>query len=63
MLKAFREFADRIADRYDEAATCLDQDDYTGAMDILTQLSTSHAKTTLSLRNLLVREGIIGDDS
>lgn len=62
MLKAFDAFATRIAERYAEARTCLENDEYERAQEILASLTTSHAKTSLSLRGVLIRDGIIGED-
>lgn len=61
MLRAFRGFASRISTKYDEAADALERGDYLGAHRILSQLTQSHAKTSLSLRNKLVREGLLRD--
>lgn len=61
MLKAFAAFSARINARYEDAAVALRDDDYKAAMAILTELSQSHAKTSLSLRNALVRAGKLED--
>lgn len=63
MLRGFDRFTARIAERYDEARACLDADKYEEAQAILASLTTSHAKTSLSLRSLLIREGLLEDDS
>ena len=63
MLEQFRAFADRINERYDEVYDKLERGDYIGAQTDLANLTTSHAKTSLSLRNKLVRDGFIGEDS
>jgi len=62
MLKAFDAFAERIAERYAEARQCLADGKYEEAQGILAALTTSHAKTSLSLRGVLVREGVIRED-
>lgn len=62
MLKAFDAFAKRIADRYAEARICLSEGKYEEAQAILAALTTSHARTSLSLRGVLVREGVIKED-
>lgn len=62
MLKAFHAFASRIADRYAEAEECLARGEYEEAQRILSALAVSHAKTSMSLRNVLIRDGVIGGD-
>jgi outer membrane protein assembly factor BamD (BamD/ComL family) len=62
MLKAFDAFRDRIAERYQEARDLLADGKYEEAQDVLAKLAQSHARTSLSLRNVLVREGVIGGD-
>lgn len=57
MMKAFEAFSRRIEQRYNEVYLALEHDDYKKAMDLLTSLAQSHAKTSLSLRNTLVRDG------
>lgn len=63
MLKAFDAFAARIAERYAEARAFLAAGKYEEAQAILAQLTMSHAKTSLSLRNVLVRDGVIKEES
>lgn len=62
MLKAFDAFAERIAGHYAEARRCLDEGKYEEAHAILARLTTSHARTSLSLRNVLVRDGVMKED-
>lgn len=62
MLKAFDAFANRIAERYAEARQYLADGEFEKAQEILAALTTSHAKTSLSLRGVLVREGVIKED-
>lgn len=62
MLAGFDNFTQRVMDRYAEARAALEQDDYVGAQRILAGLATSHAKTSLSLRNVLIQDGVIGDN-
>lgn len=62
MLAAFQAFAARIAGEYNNALAALQRDDYVEAHRILAGLAQSHAKTALSLRNQLVKEGLLGGD-
>lgn len=62
MLEAFAKFASRISNQYDNALAALERDDYVEAHRILSALAISHAKTSLSLRNQLVREGLLKED-
>jgi hypothetical protein len=62
MLEAFDAFSTRISDRYSEARQLIEQDRYAEAQQILARLATSHAKTSLSLRNFMVRQGLLPED-
>lgn len=62
MLRAFDQFSARISSRYAEARKALADGDYVKAQEILANLGISHARTSLSLRNLLVREGLLKED-
>jgi hypothetical protein len=62
MLAAFDAFSARIAARYNEVRVCLENDQYEEAQAILASLATSHAKTSLSLRGVLIRDGIIKEE-
>jgi hypothetical protein len=62
MLRGFDAFSARIARRYAEARACLEAEDFVGAQNILAGLTTSHARTSLSLRNVLIRDGLLEDD-
>lgn len=62
MLERFDLFATRISQRYAEARVALERGDYVKAHDILTQLTMSHARTALSLRNQLVKDGLMEGD-
>lgn len=62
MLKGFDAFTDRIIERYKEARQALDDEDYIKAQDILASLGVSHARTSLSLRNYMVREGLLNEE-
>lgn len=57
MMRAFNAFTTRISQRYDDVAQALLDEDYERAMELLIALGRSHAKTSLSLRNALVRDG------
>lgn len=56
MLVAFDKFSDRMAKRYAEVRDCLNANRFEEAHILLADIAKSHAKTSLSLRNLLVRE-------
>jgi hypothetical protein len=61
MMKAFEAFCNRIDQRYREVYLALEQDDYARAQELLAGLAQSHAKTSLSLRNFLIRSGELED--
>jgi hypothetical protein len=62
MLEAFDAFTHRITLRYAEARACLVKGDYVQAQQIMARLSTSHARTSLSLRNVLIKDGLLPED-
>ena len=62
MLKGFDVFTDRIAERYKEVREALEVDDYAKAQQILASLGVIHARTSLSLRNYMVREGLLKEE-
>jgi hypothetical protein len=63
MMKAFDAFSQRIQAKYEEAREALETGDDLKAYQILADIAKSHAKTSLSLRNVLVRDGKLnGDD-
>lgn len=62
MLKGFEAFMARIEARYHDAYVALELEDYVGAQQILAQLAQSHARTSMSLRGVLVREGLLTED-
>lgn len=62
MMKGFEAFMRRINDKYREAYAALDQDDYVKAQQILAQLAQSHARTSMNLRGVLIREGLLEED-
>jgi hypothetical protein len=59
MLNAFDAFSLRIFERYQEARKALEEDRYVDAQDILARLGRSHATTSLSLRNVLIQDGLL----
>lgn len=62
LLKAFKAFSKRITDRYADAYKALDEGDYVKAQGILAELALSHAKTSLSLRGVLIRDGLLPEE-
>jgi len=63
MLVAFDAFSARIMARYAEARQALAEGDYVKAQEILAKLGISHARTSMSLRGVLVREGLLEEDN
>jgi len=63
MLAAFEKFAARISGEYQKALDALREDDYVTAHRILSELAQSHAKTSLSLRNQLVKDGLLENNA
>jgi hypothetical protein len=57
MMEGFDAFVARINLRYAEARACLDRGDYVEAHRILARITQSHAKTSVSLRNVLIKQG------
>lgn len=62
MLKAYDQFVARMDECYAQARACLDRDDYVGAQRILAQMGIKHARTSLSLRNVLIKDGLLKED-
>lgn len=62
MLEAFAKFANRITGEYEKAFAALEREDYVEAQRILSDLALSHARTSLSLRNRLIREGKLQEE-
>lgn len=62
MMKGFEAFMDRIEARYREAYAALERGEYVEAQRILAQLAQSHARTSMSLRGVLIREGLLKED-
>lgn len=59
MLKGYDRFVARMNEGYAQVRACLEQEDYVGAQRILAQMGISHAKTSLSLRNVLIKDGLL----
>jgi hypothetical protein len=62
MLNGFDKFAARMAKRYDEVKDCLKANRFEEAQMLLSEIATSHARTSLSLRNVLVRNGVLEEN-
>lgn len=62
MLRGFDAFMKRINARYREAYAALEKGDYVKAQQILAQLAQSHARTSMNLRGVLIREGLLEED-
>lgn len=62
MLRGFETFMLRIEARYRDAYDALENGDYVKAQQILAQLAQSHARTSLSLRSILIKEGLLRED-
>lgn len=59
MMRGFDAFAERIAKRYAEVRDCLEANRYEEAHALLSDIAQSHARTSLSLRNVLVKNGVL----
>ena len=59
MLSAFDKFVSQIDAKYAEARQQLKDDDLEAAQATLAQIAKAHAKTSLSLRNVLIKDGRI----
>lgn len=59
MMRGFDKFAERMAKRYDEVRDCLQANRYEEAQSLLSEIATSHARTSLSLRNVLIKNGVM----
>jgi hypothetical protein len=57
LLVRFDRFVENMTKCYAEVRACLERDDYVGAQRILAQMGVRHAKTSLSLRNVLIKNG------
>lgn len=61
MMQGFDKFSARMAKRYGEVRDCLNAGRYEEAQALLAEIAISHAKTSLSLRNVLVKDGLVKD--
>lgn len=59
MMTGFDKFAARMVRRYDEVRDCLNAGRYEEAQALLADIAISHAKTSLSLRNVLIKNGLV----
>jgi hypothetical protein len=57
MIAGFDAFSHRMTKRYAEVRDCLAAGRLEEAQTLLASIATSHARTSLSLRNILVQEG------
>lgn len=57
MLRGFDRFSDRMAQRYAQVRDCLAAGRFEEAHVLLIDIAVSHAKTSMSLRNVLVKQG------
>lgn len=62
MLEAFDRFREQISDAYRTAQEQLKEGKYNEAHSTLAHIAQVHAKTALSLRNVLIRRGLVEDD-
>jgi hypothetical protein len=61
MLVGFDVFSHRMMRRYAEVRDCLAAGRLEEAQTLLASIATSHAKTSLSLRNALIKDGKLDD--
>lgn len=61
MMAAFDKFSARITIRYGHVRDCLTANRFEEAQILLSDIAASHARTSLSLRNLLVKHGAMED--
>jgi hypothetical protein len=59
MLDGFDKFSIRIRKRYDEVRDCLAAGRFEEAHELLASIALTHARTSMSLRNLLVKDGLL----
>lgn len=62
MMTGFDKFSARMAERYREVRDCLDAERYEEAYSLLADIGISHARTSLSLRNMLVKQGKLSEE-
>lgn len=59
ILAAFDRFKQQIDDAYVVVRDQLEQFDFEGAQKTLSKITQTHARTSLSLRNVLIKRGLI----
>lgn len=59
MMKGFDQFSARMAERYAQVRSHLDEGRFEEAQALLADMAMSHARTSLSLRNVLIKNGVI----
>lgn len=62
MLRGFDKFVRGINAAFGEARAALVREDYVGAQRILASIAVRHAKASLSLRNMLIKNGKLEED-
>lgn len=62
MMDGFDKFSARMAKRYAEVRDCLETERYEEAYQLLSDIGISHARTALSLRNVLVKQGKLPEE-
>lgn len=62
MLQRYDQFVVRMFQEYSAARAALDEGNYVAAHAILARIGLSHAKTSMSLRNVLVKDGLLKED-
>lgn len=62
MLRGFDKFSQRMANRYSQVRDCLMADRFEEAQMLLSEIASSHARTSLSLRNVLIKNGALEDN-
>lgn len=62
MLRGFDRFVSGVNAAYAQARAALERDDYIDAQRILAGIAVRHAKASLSLRNVLVKNGKLEED-
>jgi hypothetical protein len=62
MIRRYQLFVARMTETYAEVGARLEREDYVGAHQLLAEMGVSHAKTAMSLRNVLVQDGLMEDE-
>lgn len=57
IVAAFDRFKDQVDEAYDQVRAALVNNDYEGAQSILAALGQLHARTSVSMRNYLIKNG------